>query len=101
MNYKIYADPTRDEMLEALKGVYDSYAGEYSKDEMEFDVEAAVYWFASEFHGGQGSNLYSALSNSPYRPGAIETRKTCLEGSYVCDELYETLMQRFVLNRGE
>jgi len=35
----------------------------------EFDIEAAIYWFASDWHGGQNSNLYSALSTSEFTPG--------------------------------
>jgi hypothetical protein len=54
------SDPTRDEMLAFLEttGVED-----------EFDREEAVYWFAANYHGGQSSNLYEALSMSPYAPG--------------------------------
>lgn len=59
-------DPTREDMLsaikEALPGVDD------------FDQEAGLYWYANDNHGGQWSNLYSALSVSPYTPGMRETR---------------------------
>jgi hypothetical protein len=57
-------DPTRDEML-ALLATECEYADQY-------DRESAVFWFASDWHGGQGSNLYQALCNAPYRPGLIE-----------------------------
>ncbi len=58
-------DPERDDMLALLKETY-------GVDAEPFDVEAAIYWFANDWHGGQWSNLYSALSTSPYRPGACE-----------------------------
>ena len=58
-------DPTRDEMLAYLKG--------NSTDCDEFEIEEAIYWFAYAWHGGQWSNLYSALSTSPYSPGPITT----------------------------
>ncbi len=35
----------------------------------DFDIEAAIYWCASDWHGGQSSNLYSALSTSEFTPG--------------------------------
>ena len=59
-------DPTRDDMLTFLCGFYP-----YEAD--QFDREEAMYWFANDWHGGQWSNLYSALSTSPYRPGALSS----------------------------
>lgn len=38
------SDPTRDEMLEFLKFAAHQYD--------EFNIEAAIYWFASDYHGG-------------------------------------------------
>ena len=58
------ADPTREEMLTYL------YAQGCDIDVDEFDIEEAIYWFASDYHSGQASNLYSALSASPLKPGA-------------------------------
>ena len=55
-------DPTRDEMLAYLKG-------NAPAEEDEFEIEEAIYWFASHYHGGQASNLYAALCASQYRPG--------------------------------
>jgi hypothetical protein len=57
-------DPTREEMLATLAKQC-PYAD-------EFATEAAVYWFASDWHSGQWSDLYAALCSSPYRPGALE-----------------------------
>lgn len=55
-------DPTRKEIEEALaKFTYISECDTY-------DREAAIYWFASYWHGGQWSNLYSVLSCSEFHP---------------------------------
>lgn len=54
------SDPTHDEMVEYLTA---------QGCEDEFDREEAIYWFAYAWHGGQWSNLYSALSTSSYSPG--------------------------------
>jgi hypothetical protein len=55
-------DPTREEMQEFLNSHLCSGA--------EYDgIEIAIFWFAMYWHGGQGSNLYSVLSTSPYAPG--------------------------------
>jgi hypothetical protein len=55
-------DPTANEMR--------TYLRQLDSDADKFDVEGAIYWFSSDWHGGQASNLYSALSTSEYRPGA-------------------------------
>lgn len=70
-------DPTRGEMLSALAGHGD-----------EFEIEEAIYWVASDYHGGQSSNLYAALCASPYKPGA------CSQGPEHWD-LYRLLVEEF------
>lgn len=58
-------DPTREEMLAWFADQ------PFASETDEFDREEAIYWFASDYHGGQWSNLYSALCQSPYQAGAI------------------------------
>lgn len=50
-----------------MKYLLDIYGSEYSDD-----AEIAIYWFASHYHGGQNSELYSILSTSPYNPGHVD-----------------------------
>ena len=57
-------DPTREEMVSLLESTFREYD--------VADLEQAIYFFAMEYHGGQDSNLYSALSTSPYKPGACQ-----------------------------
>jgi hypothetical protein len=47
---------------ESLSNMYDD-AG---------DVHVALYWLLSNYHGGQNSPEYAALSASPYSPGPME-----------------------------
>jgi hypothetical protein len=56
-------DPTREEMLAYLASI--PGIAEFDS----FDIEEATYWFASDWHGGQWSSLYIALSASPFTPG--------------------------------
>ncbi len=58
-------DPTRQEMLDHLAAL------PFAAERDEFDREEAIYWFSADYHGGQWSNLYSALSTSPYSPGPL------------------------------
>lgn len=58
-------DATRDELV----AFCDAIAPDATSD--EFDYEEAIYWFASDYHGGQFTNLYSALSQSPFTPSIL------------------------------
>lgn len=75
-------DPTRLEMIEYLN----------QQGCNSFEAEQAIYWFAHDWHGGQGSNLYSALSCSRYRPGPCEAG---VSGS-LAEIAYELLEERYV-----
>jgi hypothetical protein len=52
------------EMVQFLKSKYGAEADDFS-------VEEAIYWFASDYHGGQTSDLYSVLSTSEYKPSRL------------------------------
>lgn len=83
-------DPTADEMREYLR---DQFAGLLDDDEGErFVIEGAIYWFASHYHGGQASNLYSALSTSEFRPGPLCNGP---ESETAEADLYDALVSKF------
>jgi len=71
---------------------------EYLKTECpesdEFSIEAAIYWFASDYHLGQSSVLYSILSTSPYRPSMLHN--SVLDGEDSDIELYLLLKERYI-----
>jgi hypothetical protein len=54
------------------------------------DVHVALYWLLSDYHGGQNSPEYSALSSSPYSPGPMERGPTG-EVKMIYRELKSTL----------
>lgn len=62
-------DPTYDEMKDYLEG--NEAMDEYDALVREYDIEEAIYWYASDHHGGQGSNLYAAVCRSPFKPGSL------------------------------
>jgi hypothetical protein len=70
-------------MIAHLKREYPAYTTELSS----LDVEEAIYWFAADFHDGQGSNLYAALSVSPLRPGILSDGPETDLGQLFLDEL--------------
>ena len=82
-------DPTREEMLAHL----DSQGFNQKSGYMDFDREAAMYWFASDWHGGQWTNLYSVLSTSEYSPGLM-MKDYHSEGEIV-EIIYEELEAEF------
>lgn len=61
-----FKDPTKNEMMKVLE---DDFGGFEGYD--EFSAEEAIYWYAYSHHGGQNSNLYSALSTSEYKPSRL------------------------------
>jgi len=80
-------DPSYNEMHTFLK----PKAKKYEADEM--DVEAAIYWYSSDYHSGQKSNLYSALSKSDYKPGRMS--KGISSEGFAAIELYNELCSKF------
>ena len=81
-----FLDPDRSELVAFLEKQYPIVTcGEtlHSEQEAEaddhdgcgcrFEIEAAAYYLAAHYHGGQWSNLYSALSCSPFKPGAAQS----------------------------
>lgn len=88
-------DPTRETMLERLQATFAGSLGHGIDDDNqdEFDLESAVYWFASDYHTGQWSNLYRALSSSPYTPSPLA--KGIDSESELAQEIYFFLVREF------
>ena len=70
-NKMTITDPTKEEMVDFLTNKFQGLVDPMETDGNAFDIAAAIYWFANDYHGGQNSNLYSALSTSDYRPGPM------------------------------
>ena len=64
-------DPTREEMESHLKESGKGFDDPNEEEANEFDRQEAIHYFATLYHGGQSSNLYSALSTSKFRPGPL------------------------------
>jgi hypothetical protein len=79
-------DPTREEMITFLQ------TWPFINEADEFDIEEALYWFASDWHSGQWSNLYSVLSTSEYQPSPIASGIDKDSMSY---QLYQELKAEF------
>ena len=58
-----------------------------------FAFHGAVYWLASEYHSGQASDLYAALSRCEYRPGPLETAASFAEADFEGGELLEAMRE--------
>jgi hypothetical protein len=52
------SDVSREEMLTYLRGTHGPCYYEY-------DMEVAMYWFASDYHDGDASQLFQAMRASP------------------------------------
>ena len=84
---KEFEDPTRKEMEKFLESKKKALEAE------EFDVQVAIHYYASEYHSGQSSNLYSALSTSKYKPGRSESSAD--DVSDQAGMLYNELQDKF------
>jgi len=62
-----------------------------SSSEFLFDVETAIYWFATDYHGRQNSPLYKILSSSMYKPG--RGIKSVHDESDVVVDMYNMLVK--------
>lgn len=81
-------DPSKRDMLSLLRSKYDRLGYD------ENSAEIAMYWFAYEYHGGQWSNLYSALSTSKYRPGR-DVSSVSDEGDEMAEMMYDDLVSEY------
>jgi len=86
LNETSIQDPSKEEMMEYLRSQFGNEEG------FEYDAEAAIYWFANDYHGGQDSNLYSALSTSDFSPGQISRGPQ--EGSME-EMMYQDLVSKY------
>jgi hypothetical protein len=60
----------KQEMKDYLKNKFKGLEDVNSND-FNFDMEAAIYWFTTDYHSGQFSDMYSVSSTSEYRPGRM------------------------------
>ena len=85
---RVFADSKslKKEMIDFLKNEFKGLE-EVDSDDFKFDMEAAIYWYASQHHGGQDTDLYSILSTSKFKPSPLhksikdegETAKMCYD----------------------
>ena len=84
------SDPTKEEMVVLLQNRFQGMGDE----NMDFDIAAAIYWFGNDYHGGQSSNLYSALSTSDYRPGPMH-KSVEDDESETATMMYQELVDKY------
>ena len=84
-----YLDPSADEMRKFLKKEFSQQLDETD----DIDVESAIYWFANDYHGGQSSDLYSALSTSKFKPGP--THRSVKDEGEVASMMYDSLKREY------
>ncbi len=87
-----YQDPTCEDMIEYLKEQNKGLWTE-SDEALEDESIVAIYYFASHYHGGQWSNLYSALcqAGNSYSPGLSDE----IGHGSSCDDLYRDLVYQY------
>lgn len=80
-------NPTKEELLASVPSIYKEEEG------FETEVVVALYWFATHYHSGQFSHLYSIISSSEYKPG--EGQMSINDEGFLAEELYYHFVERF------
>lgn len=75
------------------KEMVDFLKKEFGGEADDFDVEAAIWWFANDYHGGQWSDLYSILSTSEFKPG--RSHHSVKDEGDMAEMMYEALEKRY------
>ena len=86
------ANQLKAQMKQHLKNKFSGLA-EVETNDFNFDMEAAIYWFANGYHGGQFTDLYSILSTSDYSPGRMTSGVE--EEGEMAKMLYDELVAKF------
>ena len=89
-------DPDISELREYIA---DKWGKLLDKETLQTDGEVAIYWFASEYYNGQGSNLYEALCATRYEPGRM-IDNICGENDMVCS-IFNSLIDKYDPDNGE
>jgi hypothetical protein len=71
VNEMFGADETEEEESDLKSEMVQYLKSKYGAEADDFSVEEAIYWFASDYHGGQTSDLYGVLSTSEYKPSRL------------------------------
>lgn len=66
-------DATRFELLKWCSRWLARHWSSFDRNEKRFCIEEVIYWYANMWHGGQYSNLYQVLSQSPYKPSPLHS----------------------------
>jgi hypothetical protein len=83
----------RQRMMKALElGWGAAFDGDHGA--FLFAAEGAIYWFCADYHDGQCTELYSILSCSEYKPGALE-KSPGPKDDEIQAEMYRELVAQF------
>lgn len=80
------AESLKNEMIEHVRK-------QFGREADEFDIEAAIWWFANDHYAGMGDPMYEILSASEFEPGRAH-RSVEDEGDMAA-EIYEELESEF------
>lgn len=92
-------DPTRKDLMRVLQTYRSMVTAEADKHCFRFYRECAIYWFASNYHLGQSSNLYSVLSTSPYPVEVGETFESAITEGSMEKIMYDDLLEYFIRSK--
>jgi hypothetical protein len=75
------------------KEMKDLLKKEFGSDADDFDIEAAIYWYANDNHEGQASDLYSILSTSKFHPSPLHN--SAKDEGELAGDMYKALTKKY------
>lgn len=90
----------KKDMVDSINDHF-SHNMDVNSQDFNFSREAAIYYFAESYHEGQGSDLYSILSTSDYKPGPMENFDSWIDSDYVGSDIYDFLEQQYGSSENE
>ena len=78
-----------------IEFIHDRYINLIDIETLNIYIEIALYWYASDNHSGQFSELYEILSNSYYKPSLFS--KSIQDEDALSIEIYELIEENFKL----
>lgn len=89
---------TKDEAKEIHDKMVQDAKDQFGEEADEFDIEAAIYWLASDNYSGQGSPLYGVLSMSKFKPGP--THREVKDEGEMAEMIYDYLKNEYIDTKG-
>ena len=86
------SDPSIEELRELIRNKFGKL---FDQETLNSSGEIAIHYFSSDYHGGQSSNLYSAMCQVQYTPSILNERGILDEDDTCIFMIYNGLLDQY------